>query len=169
MRPSIIIQTKEGWIVCRVPSQFQGLGRQKRSMSSITPEWGVPRLSLVQLLLLKLLVLLLPPVVCHLPRGRQRRPSARTHVSLPPNYFLLPILTLIILRTRTHAYARPSTQYVIQKTQCAMRQCSNNEKACKVYPRPLLSRFQLNKKRQIFQFSQKSHQAKRCGSEAMHN
>ena len=114
-------------------------------MSSITPEWGVPRLSLVQLLLLKLLVLLLPPVVCHLPRGRQRRPSARTHVSLPPNYFLLPILTLIILRTRTHAYARPSTQYVIQKTQCAMRQCSDNEKACKVYPRPLLSRFQLKK------------------------
>ena len=115
-------------------------------MSSITPEWGVPRLSLVQLLLLKLLVLLLPPVVCHLPRGRQRRPSARTHVSLPPNYFLLPILTLIILHTRTHAYARPSTQYVIQKTQCAMRQCSYNEKVCEVYPRPLLSLFQLNKK-----------------------
>ena len=115
-------------------------------MSSITPEWGVPRLSLVQLLLLKLLVLLLPPVVCHLPRGRQRRPSARTHVSLPPNYFLLPILTLIILGTRTHAYARPSTQYVIQKTQCAMRQCSYNEKVCEVYPRPLQSRFQLNKK-----------------------
>ena len=112
-------------------------------MSSITPEWGVPRLSLVQLLLLKLLVLLLPQVVCHLPRGRQRRPSARTHVSLPPNYFLLPILTLIILHTRTHAYARPSTQYVIQKIQCAMRQCSNNEKAWKVYPPPLLRRFQI--------------------------